>query len=158
MKLSVRFEQALAYTCLIHAGQKRKGTQIPYVAHLLSVAAIALEYGADEDEAIAALLHDAVEDAGGKTRLEDIACRFGNHVAEVVDRCTDADVIPNPRTSFVRSAADVKMMNRMIASSVCVSCSTLYQKSAGMFAGFGGSPSRSSNSLRCRREILSSRS
>jgi (p)ppGpp synthase/HD superfamily hydrolase len=60
------------------------------------VASIALEYGADEDEAIAALLHDAVEDAGGHERLEDIRSRFGQHVAEIVADCTDAYVVPKP--------------------------------------------------------------
>ena len=64
MTLSPRFEQALLYACVLHAGQVRKATQVPYISHLLSVAGLALEYGADEEEAIAALLHDAVEDAG----------------------------------------------------------------------------------------------
>lgn len=96
MILSPRFQQALDYACIVHAGHVRKGTKIPYVAHLLSVAALALEYGANEDEAIAALLHDAVEDAGGKPRLEDIRLRFGEGVANIVDGCTDADVIPKP--------------------------------------------------------------
>lgn len=61
MILSARFEQALVYAAVVHAGQLRKGTEIPYVAHVLGVASIALEYGANEDEAIAALSHDAVE-------------------------------------------------------------------------------------------------
>jgi (p)ppGpp synthase/HD superfamily hydrolase len=71
-------------------------TEIPYLAHLLGVASIALEYGADEDEAIAALLHDAVEDAGGLARLEDIRSRFGENVAGIVAACTDAYVVPKP--------------------------------------------------------------
>jgi (p)ppGpp synthase/HD superfamily hydrolase len=66
MILSPRFDQALHYAVLVHAGQKRKGTDIPYLAHLLGVASIALEHGANEDEAIGALLHDAGEDAGGR--------------------------------------------------------------------------------------------
>jgi (p)ppGpp synthase/HD superfamily hydrolase len=96
MVLSPRFEQALLYTCMIHSGQVRKASSIPYVAHLLSVAGLALEYGADEDEAIAALLHDAVEDAGGKARAADIRQRFGERVAEIVAGCTDADTAPKP--------------------------------------------------------------
>src|SRR2546422_5576183 len=96
MILSSRFEQALVYATIVHAGQRRKGTEIPYLAHLLGVASIALEYGADEDEAIAALLHDAVEDAGGHERLEDIRSRFGQNVAEIVAGCTDAYVVPKP--------------------------------------------------------------
>jgi (p)ppGpp synthase/HD superfamily hydrolase len=63
MHLSARFEEALHYATIIHAGQKRKGTENPYLAHLLGVVSIALEYGANEDEAIGALLHDAGEDA-----------------------------------------------------------------------------------------------
>jgi GTP pyrophosphokinase len=96
MFLTERFQAALVYACAAHAGQLRKGTQVPYVAHLLGVTGIALEHGADEDEAIAALLHDAVEDQGGATRLEDIRRRFGERVAAIVEGCTDADVIPKP--------------------------------------------------------------
>ena len=96
MPLSLRFEQALTYACTLHSGQTRKGTDIPYISHLLSVVGLALEHGADEDVAIAAVLHDAVEDAGGKPRLEDIRYRFGTRVAQIVDDCTDAYVTPKP--------------------------------------------------------------
>ncbi len=70
--LTGRFDEALAYPSRIHRTQLRKVSAIPYVSHLLAVAAIALENGADEDQAIAALLHDAVEDQGGLERLADI--------------------------------------------------------------------------------------
>jgi (p)ppGpp synthase/HD superfamily hydrolase len=83
MNLSPRFDQALQYASLIHAG-------------LLGVASIALEYGADEDQAVAALLHDAGEDAGGQGRLDDIATRFGAGVAEIVAGCTDTLASPKP--------------------------------------------------------------
>src|SRR5258708_1227562 len=96
MILSSRFEQALAYACVVHAGQTRKGTSGPYVSHWLSVAGLALEYGADEETAIAALLHDAAEDAGGEERLADIRGRFGDRVAEMVDQCTDTYETPKP--------------------------------------------------------------
>ena len=66
MALTDRFERALQYATELHASQTRKGTSVPYIGHLLSVTGIALEFGADEDEAIGALLHDAVEDAGGQ--------------------------------------------------------------------------------------------
>ena len=69
---------------------------MPYIAHLLGVTGIVLEYGGDETEAIGALLHDAAEDAGGQNRLEDIRNRFGDAVAEIVAGCTDSDVIPRP--------------------------------------------------------------
>ena len=118
MNLSPRFEHALQYAVVVHAGQVRKGTEVPYVAHLLGVASIALEYGANEDEAIGALLHDAAEDAGGRGRLEDIRQRFGEAVAgpvcgSVPGRPCDATPRPQPQlppsASFLphRSAASV---------------------------------------------------
>jgi len=76
MNLSPRFDQSLHYAVLIHAGQFRKGTEIPYLAHLLGVVSIALEYGRNEDEAIGALLHDAGEDAGGVGRIPDYLLRM----------------------------------------------------------------------------------
>lgn len=96
MILSVKFEQALQYATLIHAGQYRKQTSIPYISHLLAVAGIALEYGATEEEAIGALLHDAGEDAGGEGRIEDIRLRFGPAVAAIVAGCTDTTATPKP--------------------------------------------------------------
>jgi (p)ppGpp synthase/HD superfamily hydrolase len=82
--LTDRFDDALAYARRIHRDQQRKGSGIPYVSPLLAVAAVALENGADEDQAIAALLHDAVEDQGGLPRLEKIRARFGDDVAGMV--------------------------------------------------------------------------
>jgi len=95
-KLSRRFEQALLFATRKHAGQSRKGTVVPYVAHLLSVAGLVLEAGGDEDLAIAALLHDVVEDCGGAPMLKEIRRRFGKRVAHVVDGCTDTDLDPKP--------------------------------------------------------------
>ena len=94
--LTERFQSALAFATELHRHQRRKGTEIPYVSHLLGVASIALEIGADEDQAIAALLHDAVEDQGGAACLEEIRARFGDRVAGIVSDCTDADVEPKP--------------------------------------------------------------
>jgi (p)ppGpp synthase/HD superfamily hydrolase len=74
----------------------RKKTKIPYIAHILGVSAIAMEYGANETEAIAALLHDAVEDCGGEKRLRDIEKKFGKAVAKIVDGCTDTYEKPKP--------------------------------------------------------------
>src|SRR5436190_2611316 len=96
MQLSPQFEKALIYVTRIHGGQHRKKTRIPYIAHILGVAAIAMEYGADETEAIAALLHDAVEDCGGAKRLRDIKRKFGKAVAKIVEGCTDTDQTPKP--------------------------------------------------------------
>jgi (p)ppGpp synthase/HD superfamily hydrolase len=94
--LTEKFERALQYAAIAHAGQRRKRSDVPFMAHLLGVVSIALEYGADEDEAIAALLHDAVEEAGGEDRLDDIRVRFGANVAEIVDGCTDTKAKPKP--------------------------------------------------------------
>jgi (p)ppGpp synthase/HD superfamily hydrolase len=88
--LTDRFDRALRYATHVHGGQIRKGTSTPYVAHLLAVAATVLEYGGDEDLAIAALLHDSVEDQGGKARLDDIRNRFGEGVARIVKACSDS--------------------------------------------------------------------
>jgi (p)ppGpp synthase/HD superfamily hydrolase len=95
-KLTPRFEEALVYATRLHARQKRKGTETPYIAHLLSVAALVLEDDGDEDEAVAALLHDAVEDQGGRATREEIRRRFGNRVVRIVDGCTDAEGTPKP--------------------------------------------------------------
>ena len=95
-ELTSRFEEALIYAVRLHAEQKRKVANIPYVSHLLAVTALVLEDGGDEDEAIAALLHDAVEDQGGLPILEEIRSRFGERVAHIVDGCTDAYVLPKP--------------------------------------------------------------
>jgi len=82
--MTSRFASALVYACEVHAGQLRKGTDIPYISHVLGVASNALEYGATEDEAIGALLHDAAEDAGGAPVIEEIRSRFGSAVAAIV--------------------------------------------------------------------------
>jgi (p)ppGpp synthase/HD superfamily hydrolase len=89
-QLTARFEAAFRYAAAAHAGQTRKGTPRPYIGHLLSVTALVLEYGGDEEQAIAALLHDAVEAAGGRRRLADIRRRFGRRVARIVEGCSDS--------------------------------------------------------------------
>ncbi len=94
--LTRRFDEALVYAAHLHEGTFRKGTSIPYVSHLLAVCARVLEDGGTEDEAIAALLHDAVEDAGGKERLVAIRARFGERVAAIVAGCSDSDRSPKP--------------------------------------------------------------
>jgi hypothetical protein len=88
--LSARFEDAVSYAAAAHSDQVRKGSGVPYLAHLLGVAALVLEDGGGEDEAIAALLHDAVEDQGGPARLADIRGRFGERVATIVEGCSDS--------------------------------------------------------------------
>lgn len=95
------FEQALAYAHTVHAAQRRKGSDTPYVAHLLAVAALVIEDAAGvgalrEGEVIAALLHDAAEDQGGEARLADIRGRFGDRVADIVAACSDTFETPKP--------------------------------------------------------------
>ena len=96
MYLSSRYEAALVMASQLHASQKRKGTSIPYISHLLAVSSLVLEHGGSEDQAIAALLHDAVEDQGGLPTLVKIRDHFGDVVAEIVDHCTDAYEEPKP--------------------------------------------------------------
>jgi (p)ppGpp synthase/HD superfamily hydrolase len=85
-----RFASAMTYAHQVHKGQRRKGTGIPYIAHVLGVTAIAMEYGATEDESIAALLHDAAEDGGGEATLAEIRAQFGDAVADIVLGCSDS--------------------------------------------------------------------
>ena len=91
-----QFSEALAFANDLHRGQMRKGTKIPYVAHLLAVTALVIEVGGDEEMAIAALLHDAVEDRGGRPVLDQIRQRFGQDVTDTVEACSDTDVTPKP--------------------------------------------------------------
>ena len=89
MTYSGRVSEAFAYAMVLHGEQKRKGTDVPYITHLMGVASLVGEQGGDEDLVIAALLHDAVEDQGGKETLCTIRKRFGERVARVVEACSD---------------------------------------------------------------------
>ncbi len=95
-ELGERFVDALGYAARAHAGQRRANDGQPYVAHLLRVTGLVIQDGGPEDEAIAALLHDAVEDQGGLRRLKDIRDRYGDVVADMVDECTDSYEDPKP--------------------------------------------------------------
>jgi GTP pyrophosphokinase len=96
IELGPRFLRAFSFAAEKHAGQTRKASTIPYIAHLMGVASLVLEAGGDEDLAIAALLHDVVEDCGGAPMLKEVRRRFGSRVAKIVDGCTDADTFPKP--------------------------------------------------------------
>jgi (p)ppGpp synthase/HD superfamily hydrolase len=118
---SNRFIQALSYAARLHARQFRKGTQRPYVGHLLSVTSIVIEYGGDEEMAIAALLHDAVEDQGGLPRLREIRKKFGKRVAHIVDGCTDSYTEPKPpwmerKRAYVKRAASEAPEVRLVSA------------------------------------------
>jgi (p)ppGpp synthase/HD superfamily hydrolase len=96
ISLGPRFRRAFEFAAEKHKGQTRKASTIPYIAHLMGVASLVLEAGGDEDLAIAALLHDVVEDCGGAPMLKEVRRRFGARVAKVVEGCTDADTYPKP--------------------------------------------------------------
>ena len=91
---SPRFRHAFDYAATLHAADLRKGARVPYLSHLLEVCATVIRYGGNEDFAIAALLHDAAEDHGGKPRLVDIQRNFGKTVASIVEECTDSTTTP----------------------------------------------------------------
>jgi len=97
-KLGSRLQRAFRYAANKHEGQTRKQTAVPYLSHLMAVTALVLEAGGDEDMAIAALLHDVVEDCGGMPRLREIQRMFGKRVARIVEGCTDSFV--NPRLEW----------------------------------------------------------
>jgi len=120
--LTSRFDAAFAYASELHRQQARKGTEIPYLSHLMSVASLALEHGANEDEAIAALLHDAVEDQGGDPIEAQIRARFGDAVADIVKGCTDSTVIPKPpwaerKARYVEHIATASASVRLVSAS-----------------------------------------
>lgn len=96
MFLTNRFKQALRYALEAHGDQYRKGTQVPYFSHLVSCAALVMESGGDEDQTIAALLHDVAEDQGGNRRLEEIESLFGQRVRRIVEGCSDTLESPKP--------------------------------------------------------------
>lgn len=119
MQLTARFEEALLLSARLHTGQVRKISGTPYLGHLLGVCAIVLEHGGDEDEAIAALLHDAVEDQGGQSTREEIRRRFGQQVIEIVDGCSDTTVSPKPpwrerKEAHVREMAGASRSVRLV--------------------------------------------
>lgn len=120
MILSERFNQAFKFAYELHHRQFRKGSDTPYLAHLLAVAALVIESGGSEDEAIAALLHDAPEDQGGIEILNQIKGRFGDQVAAIVDGCTDTYQSPKPpwherKESYLNHLAGVSDQVRRVS-------------------------------------------
>jgi (p)ppGpp synthase/HD superfamily hydrolase len=119
--LTERFERALVYATDLHREQRRKGSGVPYVAHLLAVCALTLEYGGDEDEAIAALLHDAIEDQGGAVARAEILRQFGERVTEIVEGCTDTDESPKPpwrarKEEYIRHVREAPASVRLVSA------------------------------------------
>ena len=119
--MTSRFDQALVFAAQLHKDQRRKGSGVPYVSHLLAVAALVIEHGGDEDEAIAALLHDAIEDQGGPKAREEIRNQFGDRVTEIVDGCTDSETIPKPpwkdrKLAYIAHLADACASVRLVSA------------------------------------------
>lgn len=114
MKITEKYRASLLFAAELHNDQIRKGSGIPYLSHLLSVSALVMEYGGTEDEAIAALLHDAIEDQGdpypgGRTALRhEIESRFGQTVLNIVNGCTDDDVFKKPAGDGLGTVAEWK--------------------------------------------------
>jgi (p)ppGpp synthase/HD superfamily hydrolase len=121
IKLGPRFRRAFLFASEKHAKQARKASTIPYIAHLMGVASLVLEFGGDEDMAIAALLHDVVEDCGGKPMLAQVRRRFGGRVAKIVDGCTDSYVIPKlpwreRKDSYIRHLKNADAETRLVSA------------------------------------------
>ena len=119
--LDAEFLRAFEYALRKHRNQKKKGSRIPYVEHLMGVCSVVLHYGGGQDEAIAALLHDVVEDQGGKPVLAEIMCEFGPRVAHLVDGCTDCDTHPKPpwrerKENYIRNLSSADAGVRLVAA------------------------------------------
>jgi (p)ppGpp synthase/HD superfamily hydrolase len=121
------FERAVGFAARLHADQLRKGTDVPYISHLIGVAGIVLDNGGGQDEAIAALLHDAIEDQaacypGGASALrQEIRTQFGEGVLQIVESCTDAETIPKPPW-IARKKAYIAHVEHASAGARLVSC------------------------------------
>jgi (p)ppGpp synthase/HD superfamily hydrolase len=121
IKLGPHFLRAFSFAAEKHAGQTRKASTIPYIAHLAGVASLVLEAGGDEDLAIAALLHDVVEDCGGAPMLKEVRRRFGSRVAKVVEGCTDSWVEPKPpwrtrKENYIRHLRKADADTRLVSA------------------------------------------
>ncbi len=120
--LGPRLQFAFRYAAEKHAGQVRKQTAVPYLSHLMAVAALVIEAGGDEDLAIAGLLHDVVEDCGGMPRLREVRKMFGSRVAKVVEGCTDSFVEPKPewlerKKNYLRELKRAGADTRLVSAS-----------------------------------------
>jgi len=117
--LSPKFALALQFANEIHSTQSRKGLGAPYISHLMAVSGLVMEYGGNETQAIAALLHDAAEDCGGRPMLETVRVLYGGEVAEIVEACTDTFDDPKPEWR-PRKEAYLKAMARKSATTKLV--------------------------------------
>lgn len=121
VRLGQRFHRAFLFAAQKHAGQTRKASTIPYIAHLMGVASLVLEFGGDEEMAIAALLHDVVEDCGGGPVLKEVQRRFGARVGKIVDGCTDSNITPKPpwrerKETYLRHLKNADSETRLVSA------------------------------------------
>jgi len=121
VKLGPRFRRAFLFAADKHSGQTRKASKIPYIAHLMGVASLVLEFGGDEDMAIAALLHDVVEDCGGVPMLNEVRRKFGPRVAKIVEGCTDSFTDPKPpwrerKETYIRHLKKTDAETRLVSA------------------------------------------
>ena len=121
-KLGPRLQRAFRYAAEKHYGQTRKQSAVPYLSHLMAVASLVLEAGGDEDMAIAALLHDVVEDCGGMPRLREIRRQFGTRVAKIVEGCTDSFAEPKAewaerKIDYLREVQHADADTRLVSAS-----------------------------------------
>ena len=121
-KLGRRLQRAFRYAAEKHDGQTRKQTAVPYLSHLMAVASLVLEAGGDEDMAIAAFLHDVVEDCGGMPRLREVRQQFGGRVAKMVEGCTDSFGEPKPewverKKNYLREVKHADVNTRLVSAS-----------------------------------------
>lgn len=128
--LSPRFALALQFANQIHATQVRKGLGAPYISHLMSVSGLVLEFGGDEDQAIAALLHDAAEDCGGRPMLDSIRIMFGDEVAAMVECCTDTFESPKPEWRPRKQAYIDRMRHEPARARLVVTADKLHNLSS----------------------------
>jgi (p)ppGpp synthase/HD superfamily hydrolase len=133
--LGPRFEDALVYATRLHASQCRKGTHVPYVSHLLAVAGLVLEAGGDEDEVIAALLHDGPEDQGGLATLADIRARFGDRVGDIVAACSDTFEAEKPAWP-ARKRAYLDHLEEAAGPVLLVSCADKLHNARSILADY----------------------
>jgi (p)ppGpp synthase/HD superfamily hydrolase len=120
-RLGLRLQRAFRYAAEKHSGQTRKQSAVPYLSHLMAVASLVLEAGGDEDMAIAALLHDVVEDCGGMPRLREVRKQFGQRVAKIVEGCTDSFVEPKlewmeRKKGYLREVKDADADTRLVSA------------------------------------------
>lgn len=148
MTLGERYREALGFAFELHRAQERKGSGVPYVAHIIGVSSLVLEYGGDEEEAIAGLLHDAVEDQGGAAMLQTIEARFGARVAAIVAGCSDSQGEPKPPWRARKESYLAHLRAASVSTQLVSACDKLYnartivadlrREGAGVWTRFSG--------------------